>query len=61
MIDYAQPMLMAEKHLRAAYDALSRRDFDNGKEELLNAIAQTRLAYHAAEHVRTLQNPHTGQ
>jgi|APFre7841882793_1041355.scaffolds.fasta_scaffold428726_1 hypothetical protein len=61
MIDYAQPMLQAEKHLRAAYEALIRRDFDLGKEELLNAITQTRLAYHAAEHQRTLQDPHKEQ
>lgn len=55
MIDYAHPMLMAEKHLRQAYEALIRRDYTAGKEELLNAIAQTRLAYHAAEDARVAE------
>ena len=55
MIDYAHPMLQAEKHLRQAYDALILRDYTKGKEELLNAIAQTRLAYHAAEDARAAE------
>jgi hypothetical protein len=55
MIDYAHPMLMAEKHLRQAYEALIRRDYAAGKEELLNVIAQSRLAYHAAEHARATE------
>lgn len=56
MVDYALPMLEAERHLRKAYEALIQRKFEEGKEELLNAIAQTRLAYHAAEHVRASQS-----
>lgn len=55
MIDYAHPMLMAEKHLRQAYEALIQRNYTTGKEELLNAIAQARLAYHAAEHARAAE------
>lgn len=55
MIDYAAPMLLAEKHLRQAYEALIQRDFTRGKEELLNAITEARLAYNAAMHIEASQ------
>lgn len=52
MIDYAHPMMMAEKHLKQAHNAFLTHDFATGKEELLQAIAETRLAYNAIVHMQ---------
>lgn len=51
LIDYAHPMMMAEKHQRLAHDALLSRDFATGKEELLKAIAELRLAAMSVTHM----------
>lgn len=51
LIDYARPMMMAEQHQRLAHDALLSRDFTTGKEELLKAIAELRIACMAVTHM----------
>ena len=51
LIDYAHPMMMAEKHQRQAHDALLERDWTKGKEELLQAIVELRLAVVAITHL----------
>ena len=51
LIDYAHPMMMAEKHQRQAHDALLERNWTKGKEELLQAIVELRLAVVAATHL----------
>lgn len=56
MIDYAYPMMMVEKHLKAAHDALLMQDWDTGKEELIHAIAEARLAYNAVVHMQQEQD-----
>lgn len=53
MIDYAYPMMMAEKHLKQSHDALLMQDWHNGKEELLKAITEARLAYNAIVHMQS--------
>jgi hypothetical protein len=56
MIDYAYPMMMVEKHLKKAHDALLSQDWDTGKEELIQAIAEARLAYNAVVHMQQEQD-----
>jgi hypothetical protein len=51
LIDYAHPMMMAEKHQRQAHDALLERNLAKGREELLQAIAELRLACMAITHM----------
>jgi hypothetical protein len=51
MIDYAFPMMMAEKHLKLAHDALLLKQWEKAKEELLHAITETRLAYNSVVHI----------
>lgn len=50
LIDYAHPMMMAEKHQRQAHDAFLERNWAKGKEELILAIAELRMAALAAAH-----------
>jgi hypothetical protein len=56
LIDYAHPMMMAEKHQRQAHDALLERDWTKGKEELLQAIVELRLAVVAITHLEETNN-----
>ena len=56
LIDYAHPMMMAEKHQRQAHDALLERNWTKGKEELLQAIVELRLAVVAATHLEETNN-----
>lgn len=51
MIDYAHPLMMAEKHAKQAHDALLMRDWKQSKEEILQAITELRLAYNAVVHI----------
>lgn len=52
LIDYAHPMMMAERKLKDAHEALLRRDFDGGIERLQEAITEARLAVHAVRHIK---------
>jgi hypothetical protein len=44
LIDYAHPMMMAERHLKHAHNALLEGNNDEALGELLQAIAETKLA-----------------
>lgn len=55
LIDYAKPMMLAEQHQRRAHDALLLRDYATGKEELLKAIAELRLAHMSVTHMEDAQ------
>ena len=50
LIDYAHPMMMAEQHQRKAHDAFLEHKWSEGKEELILAIAELRIAALAAAH-----------
>lgn len=45
-------MMMAERKLKDAHEALLRRDFDGGIERLQEAITEARLAVHAVRHIK---------
>jgi len=44
IIDYAYPMMMAEKALKNAHNALLERDTDVALGELIQAIVEVKLA-----------------
>lgn len=44
LIDYAHPMMMAERHLKNAHNALLAGDNDEALGELMQAIVETKLA-----------------
>lgn len=56
LIDYAHPMMMAEKHQKQAHNAFLEGDWVKGKEELLHAIAELRIACMAAQHLHEQTN-----
>lgn len=47
LIDYAHPMMMAERHLKNAHNALLENDNDEALGELMQAIVETKLAIHS--------------
>lgn len=47
IIDYARPMMMAQKHIRLAHDALLSGGNDVAMGELLQVIVEARMAINA--------------
>jgi hypothetical protein len=47
IIDYARPMMMAQKHIRLAHDALLSGDNDVAMGELLQVVVEARMAINA--------------
>jgi hypothetical protein len=45
-------MLMAERKLKDAHNALLHRDFDKGIELMQEAIAEARIAIHSVRHMK---------
>lgn len=53
LIDYAYPMLMAERRLKEAHEALLNRKYDEGVELLLKAVTEVRIAVASVRHMQT--------
>lgn len=51
-IDYSYPVLLAQQRIKAAHDALLKRELALGAEELTNAIAELRTAVVAIRHMQ---------
>ena len=52
LIDYAHPMMMAERALKKAHDYLLNRDYELALDQLKLAIVETRAASVAALHMQ---------
>jgi hypothetical protein len=52
LIDYAYPMMMAERKLKEAHNVLLDNDYDKGVDCLIQALAEVRLAIHSVRHMR---------
>ncbi len=52
VIDYAYPMMMAEKALKDAHNCLLRKDFDEAIEQLLVAATETRMTITSVKHMK---------
>lgn len=52
LIDYAHPMMLAERKLKDAHDALLRRNFDEGIELLFEAAVEIKLAINSVKHMK---------
>lgn len=52
LIDYAYPLMMAERRLKDAHAELLNRNFDGGLEKLLEAIVEVRIAVNAVRHMK---------
>jgi hypothetical protein len=56
IIDYAYPMMMAEKHLRLAHDKLLLKQLDAAIEELLKVATETKIAINSVNHMKEHEN-----
>lgn len=52
LIDYAYPMMMAEREMKKAHEALLEGRMDEGLEHLTQAVVEVRLAIHSVEHMK---------
>lgn len=55
LIDYAHPMMMAERKLKDAYNALIEGDLEMGEKHLLDAVVEARMALNALKYMRENQ------
>jgi len=56
LIDYAHPLMMAERALKKAHDYLLDCDYDLAMDQLKLAIVETRRASTATLHIKEQQN-----
>jgi hypothetical protein len=56
LIDYAHPMMMAERALKKAHDYLLDRDYELALDQLKLAIIETRAASMATLHMQEKSN-----
>lgn len=52
LIDYARPMMMAERALKKAHDCLLEQDYEAALDQLKLAIVETRAASAATIHLK---------
>ena len=52
LIDYAYPMMMAERKLKEAHDALLEHDYDVGIARLLECAAEAKIAVNSVRHMK---------
>jgi hypothetical protein len=54
LVDYAYPMMMAQAKIKAAHDAVLRKDFDAAIEDTIVAMADIKLMLNALKEMRDL-------
>lgn len=52
VVDYAYPMMMAEKALKEAHNHLLNKEYDEAIEVMLTAITETKLTLTAIKHMK---------
>jgi hypothetical protein len=52
LIDYAHPLMMAERNLRDGYNALIEGDLEVGETLLINAAVEVKMALNAVRHAK---------
>lgn len=56
LIDYAYPMMMAERKLKEAHDALLEHKYDVGIDRLLECIVEAKIAMNSVRHMKERRN-----
>ena len=56
LIDYAYPMMMVERRLREAHDALLERNYNIGLDRLLECIVEAKIAMNSVRHMKERRN-----
>jgi hypothetical protein len=52
LIDYAYPMMMAERAMKSAHAAMLSQDFDAANEHMLNVAAEVKLTMNSIKHMK---------
>lgn len=52
VVDYAYPMMMAEKALKEAHNHLLNKEYDEAIEVMLSAITEAKLTLTAIKHMK---------
>lgn len=52
LIDYAYPMMMAERKLKDAHWALLDNNYDVGIDRLIEVVAEVKIALNSAKHMK---------
>jgi hypothetical protein len=52
IIDYAHPMMMAEKGLKEAHNDLLEKKYDSAIEKLLSVSVEIKLAINSVKHIK---------
>jgi hypothetical protein len=52
VVDYAYPMMMAEKALKEAHNHLLNREYDEAIEVMLSAITESKLTLTSIKHMK---------
>ena len=56
LIDYAYPMMMVERRLREAHDALLERNYNIGLDRLLECVVEAKIAANSVRHMKEQQD-----
>ena len=56
LIDYANPLMMAERALKKAHDYLLERDYELALDQLKLAVVETRAASAATLHMQEMSD-----
>lgn len=56
LIDYAYPMMMVEKHLKKAHDAVLHKDYDAALEHMTQATVEARTTFISIKHMKEQEN-----
>jgi len=51
LIDYAHPMMMAERAMKTAHDLLLKEDFNSSMDHINSAITELRIARSSILHI----------
>lgn len=54
LVDYAYPMMMAQRALKDAHEAVLRKDFDGAIEQTMLSIAEAKLMLNALKEMQEL-------
>ncbi len=52
LIDYAYPMMMAERAMHKAHDAMLNREYDQAIEQMLVAISEAKMTLNSIVHMK---------
>lgn len=56
MIDYAYPMMMAEKAMKEAHIHMLNKEYDEAVEQMLKATSEAKLTLNAIKHMKEQDN-----